>query len=122
MPESASQGVGGVCSGGRGVSAPRGCLVQGDQGVPGPEGMVSGPRGMSSPGGSASVPSGIPPPPPVNRMTNKCKNITLATTSLRPVKMNSLTCFEYCQMHLNQMSILPTLCILGELNWHTLLY
>ena len=26
-----------------------------------------------------------PPPPPVNRMTNRCKNITLATTSLRPV-------------------------------------
>ena len=23
--------------------------------------------------------------PPVNRMTNRCKNITLATTSLRPV-------------------------------------
>ena len=30
-------------------------------------------------GGSASVPCGIPPPPPVNRMTNRCKNITLAT-------------------------------------------
>ena len=26
-------------------------------------------------------------PPIVNRMTNRCKNITLATTSLRPVKM-----------------------------------
>ena len=26
-------------------------------------------------------------PPPVNRMTNRCKNITLATTSLRPVIM-----------------------------------
>ena len=43
--------------------------------------------------GSASVPCGIPPPPdqahpPVNRMTNRCKNITLATTSLRPVKMS----------------------------------
>ena len=24
-------------------------------------------------------------PPPVNRMTDRCKNITLATTSLRPV-------------------------------------
>ena len=29
-------------------------------------------------------------PPPVNRMTNRCKNITLATTSLRPVIMNHL--------------------------------
>ena len=26
-----------------------------------------------------------PQPPPVNRMTDRCKNITLATTSLRPV-------------------------------------
>ena len=26
-------------------------------------------------------------PPPVNRMTNRCKNITLATTALRPVKI-----------------------------------
>ena len=26
-------------------------------------------------------------PPPVNRMTNRCKNITLATTSLRPVNI-----------------------------------
>ena len=25
------------------------------------------------------------PPPPVNRITHRCKNITLATTSLRPV-------------------------------------
>ena len=25
------------------------------------------------------------PPPPMNRMTDRCKNITLATTSLRPV-------------------------------------
>ena len=28
-----------------------------------------------------------PPPPTVNRMTNRCKNITLATTSLRPVNI-----------------------------------
>ena len=42
--------------------------------------------GVSGPGGSASVPCGIPPPP-VNRMTNRCKNITLAITSLRLVKM-----------------------------------
>ena len=30
---------------------------------------------------------GRQPPPPVNRITHSCKNITLATTSLRPVKM-----------------------------------
>ena len=29
--------------------------------------------------------------PPVNRMTDRCKNITLATTSLRPVNMFVLT-------------------------------
>ena len=29
-------------------------------------------------------------PPPVNRMTNRCKNITLATTSLRPVINNTM--------------------------------
>ena len=30
---------------------------------------------------------GLPGDPPVNRITDTCKNITLATTSLRPVKM-----------------------------------
>ena len=29
-------------------------------------------------------------PPPVNRMTDRCKNITLATTSLRPVNITYL--------------------------------
>ena len=58
-----------------GVSAPRGGLF--------PEGVWSG--GVSAPGGmSASVHTGIPHPP-VNRITHTCKNITLATTSLRPV-------------------------------------
>ena len=59
--------------------------------MPGLGGGVSGPGCVClvwgcvpGPGGSASVPCGIPPPP-VNRMTNRCKNITLATTSLRPV-------------------------------------
>ena len=63
---------GGVCS--RGVSTPMevsasgGCLL-----------------------GGCLVPGGWYPSmhqgryPPVNRMTNRCKNITLATTSLRPV-------------------------------------
>ena len=31
------------------------------------------------------LPARRPPPPPVNRSTDTCKNITLATTSLRPV-------------------------------------
>ena len=33
-------------------------------------------------------------PPPVNRMTNKCKNITLAKTSFRPVIIDILIKFE----------------------------
>ena len=45
----------------------------------------SGPGGVFGPrrGGSAGQ---VPPPtPPVNRMTDRCKNITLAKTSFRPV-------------------------------------
>ena len=40
-----------------------------------------------SPRGSVSDPGGVSQtrPPPVNRMTDRCINITLATTSLRPV-------------------------------------
>ena len=84
MPESAVLG-GGVWY--------RGGLVPG--GVSGPRG-VSG-LGGSGPGGSGVVPGGClvlggegvsagqESPPPVNRMTNRCKNITLAKTSFRPV-------------------------------------
>ena len=71
-----------------------GCLLWG----------VSAPGGVSAPRGwSASVHAGIPhtPPtreqtPPMNRMTNRCKNITLATTSLRPVinRVIKLTVFD----------------------------
>ena len=76
---------GGVCS--QGVSAPGGCLLPG---VVCSRGVCSGVvcswggllQGGSAPGGSASD-----TPPPVNRMTDRCKNITLATTSLRPVIM-----------------------------------
>ena len=54
----------------------------------------SAPGGVSVPGGGwhPSMHWGRPPPP-VNRMTNRCKNITLATTSLRPVKI--LTCWSH---------------------------
>ena len=56
---------------------------------------VSAPRGLcvSAPGGGGPLPGGLVSldalrqTPPVNRMTNKCKNITLATTSLRSVTM-----------------------------------
>ena len=74
--------------GGGPVSGLGGCLVRVGGGLPGlGGGGVSGLGGVPGPGGSASVPCGIPPPPPVNRMTDRCKNITLATTSLRPVKI-----------------------------------
>ena len=68
---------GGVCSGG---VCFRGCLLRGG---------VCSQGGVSAPGGSA--PRGMvsqhalrQTPPLVNRMTNRCKNITLATASLRP--------------------------------------
>ena len=86
-------GSGGVSAPG-GWSGPRGCLLQGGL-VPGGvcsrggvwsrgEGWVwSGPRGEWYPTMHWSR------TPPVNRMTNRCKNITLATTSLRPVIKNT---------------------------------
>ena len=84
---------GGWCawSGGGGVPGPGGwcvwsrrvvCLVQGGC-VPGPGGLPQWLVGYHSPPDQAHH------PPPVNRMTNRCKNITLATTSLRPVKTDS---------------------------------
>ena len=54
-----------------GVSAPGGCLLQG----------VSAPWGVVSQHALRQT-------PPVNRITDTSKNITLATTSLRPVKMH----------------------------------
>ena len=87
-----------------GVCFPGGCLVQGGsapRGVPGLEGYARGGMlpggcmvwgcmvwGVYGPGGLVSQQAlRQNPPPPVNRMTNRCKNITLATTSLRPVKI-----------------------------------
>ena len=72
MPESASRG--GVCS--------RGDVCS---------------QGSAPGGGGAWYQGGIPActeaDPPVNRMTDRCKNITLATTSLWPVT----------RMHSNRM-------------------
>ena len=74
-------GVGGVCL--WGVSAP------GDVSAPrrvSALGGVSAPRGCLLPeGGVVSQHALRQTLPPVNRMKNRCKNITLATTSLRPV-------------------------------------
>ena len=114
MPESASRGgrgggvsgLGGVWSGGC-VPGPGGWGggVSGPGGVPGPGGAgVSGLGGVvvclvwgglvCLVWGGGCLVQGVclsalwdTTPPPVNRMTDRCKNITLATTSLRPVKM-----------------------------------
>ena len=73
---------GGLVLGGRGVvSAPGGVW---SRGVSALGGLVLG-RGVWSQGGGIPACTEADPPPPVNRMTDRCKNITLATTSLRPV-------------------------------------
>ena len=72
-----SRGVGSAWSGG--VLPARGgvCLAPGGSAWSG---------GFSLPGGVCLVPGGgCLETPPVNRITDTCKNITLATTSLRPV-------------------------------------
>ena len=56
--------------------------------LPGPGGGLPAQGGFSLPGGVSAWSGGALParrPPPVNRITHTCKNITLATTSLRPV-------------------------------------
>ena len=68
--------LGGVCSSGGG------CLLLGGVWSWG----VSGPGGCVCSGGGVVSHHALRQTPPVNRMTNRCKNITLATTSLRPVK------------------------------------
>ena len=88
MPESASRGVsalggvsggvstpGGVCS--WGVSAPGRCLLWG--------GVCSGGCLLWEVVSQHALRQTLPP---VNRMTDRCKNITLATTSLRPVTID----------------------------------
>ena len=60
------------------------CLVPG--GASGPGGCVWSWGGTCLARGGAWLGT----PPPVNRMTDRCKNITLAKTSFRPVKITSL--------------------------------
>ena len=76
---------------GGGVPGPRGGCTWSRGGVPGPGGGVPGPGGGTwSRGGCTWSRGGYLvrySPPPVNRMKNRCKNITLAKTSFRPVKI-----------------------------------
>ena len=67
------RGVGGLPARGLGVLGGGGFSLPGGWGVQG---------GFSLPARGASL---ARDPPPVNRITHTCKNITLATTSLRPV-------------------------------------
>ena len=80
---------------GQGVPGPRGVgpggyLVLGVYLVPGDtlSGGLPGPRGVPGPGGYLA-PGGYLPrySPRVNRMTDRCKNITLPQLRLRAVKM-----------------------------------
>ena len=67
--------------------------------LPGARGVLLGPGGgLPGPGGGLLAPCYLVSgePPPVNRITDTCKNITLATTSLRPVTIMS---FETCSSH-----------------------
>ena len=53
--------------------------------------------GVCFPGGGVLLGGfSLPGDPPVNRITDTCKNITLATTSLRPVNMH-VHCFILCR-------------------------
>ena len=94
MLESASRGVSGPE--GRGYLLPVGCMLPGGRGVYCWGGVcsqevsdsgVSAPGGCLLPEGGCLLPEGVLPQtcPPVNRMTDRFKNITLATTSLRLV-------------------------------------
>ena len=90
--------------GGGGLPATGGVLPAGGWGLPGPKGGWWSPShrggspsrggwGLPGPkGGVVSQPGGVSlpgEPPPVDRITDTCKNITLATTSLRPVKTDT---------------------------------
>ena len=60
------------------------CLLWGGVSDPGGGSPCQGGSGKENPPGL-----GEPLPPPVNRMTDRCKNITLAKTSFRPVKIST---------------------------------
>ena len=69
-----------------GVHASRGCMLPGVCVLPG---RCMLPRGVCFPGGG--IPACTEADPPVDRITDTSKNITLATTSLRLVKMQTVS-------------------------------
>ena len=104
MLESACRGGGGVCLVG-GVPGPGGCMPgrgglsawSGGVCVPGPGGggwsALLGGRGDAWSGGClvSGIPACTEADTPPCGLTDTCKNITLATTSLRPVIKNGFT-------------------------------
>ena len=93
MLESASRGGWCAWSGGvPGLGAVAGLGGVAGLGVPGPGGCVACPGGgVAGPGGVLSQ-HALRQTPPVNRMIDRqFKNITLATTSLRPVITKEIT-------------------------------
>ena len=98
MLQSSSRGGGGLPGRGRGspwswggrAAWSRGGSPWSRGGLPCPGGVSAWSRGVSLVRGGECLPGPggvLRKPPPVNRITDTCKNITLATTSLRPVKM-----------------------------------
>ena len=93
MLQSSSRGGGSACQVRGGVPGLGGCLPGGGWGV-----LPARSQGGCLPGPGGGSPCQVREggfsltgdPPPVNRITHMCKNITLATTSLRPVKIISL--------------------------------
>ena len=100
MLESASWGVcsqgggclvSGVCSG-QGGLLPGGCS---GGGVYAPRGCGPGGSGLGESAQGGGIPACTEADSPVNRMTNRCKNITLAATSLQPViKIGIVTMYK----------------------------
>ena len=91
MLQSASRGGGGLVPGG--FSLAGGVWYWGEFSLAG-EGLV--------PGGGSPWQT-----PPVNRMTDRCKNITLATTSLRPVTKRLCFSRKSCYNLINPKYLLP---------------
>ena len=77
------------------MSAPGG--VSGPRGVSAPEGVCSH-RGVSGPRGG--IPGCTEADPPVNRMTERCKNITLPQTSFADGNNGPVTCVQKHQTEL----------------------
>ena len=85
---------------GRSLTVCRSLLPRRGEGVSAPGG--SDPRGVCSLGGWGVVSQHAlrqTPPPWTEWMTDRCNNITLATTSLRPVIINNLSYEQYLETY-----------------------